>query len=82
MLLLKNNTKSLTKLTMAKFAFDFLLRKDEENKNIAVLYRMFRSECLRENPNSDVKDRSESDAKKLAKKVTITIYVKHMTCDT
>ena len=81
MLLLKQNTKSLTKLTMAKFAFDFLFHQGEEDKNIVILYRMFRSECWKESPKSDVKDQSECDAKKLAKKVTILIYVKHTTRD-
>ena len=75
MLLLKKNTKSLTKLTMAKFAFDFLLRKGEENKNSAILYLIFRLEYFEENPKSDIKDQSERDAKKLATKVTITTYM-------
>ena len=79
MLLLKKNTKSLTKLTMSKFAFDFLLRKGEENKNIAILYQIFRLEYLKDSPKSDVNDQSERDAKKLATKVKITLYLKQTT---
>ena len=64
---------------MSKFAFDFLLRKGEENKNIAILYQIFRLEYLKDSPKSDVNDQSERDAKKLATKVKTTLYLKQTT---
>ena len=64
---------------MSKFAFDFLLRKGEENKNIAILYQIFRLEYLKDSPKSDVNDQSERDAQKLATKVKITLYLKQTT---
>ena len=69
--LLKKNTTRLGKLSMVKFAYDYLLRRDEENENITVLHRLFQSKVWSNKQRSGVKE--SLDVKKMFSKVFFAI---------